>query len=93
MRGVGGDSITLEGKCDGRHTNLIDVSIQAQNSSLWRLAGMYGHSEQELEAKTWRLMKHLHAQASLPWVCLGDFMKSCSLTKKWKQHETDGSNG
>ena len=34
---------------------------------------MYGHPEERLKSETWRLMRHLRAQASLPWLCLGDF--------------------
>ena len=62
--------------------NYIDVSVQAQNSSLWRLTGMYGHLEQELKMETWRLMRHLHARAFLPWVCLGDFNEILSSDEK-----------
>ena len=25
------------------------------------------------KAETWRLMRHLHARGTLPWLCLGDF--------------------
>ena len=43
---------------------------------------MYGHLEQELKMETWRLMRHLHARASLPWVCLGDFNEILSSDEK-----------
>ena len=50
--------------------------------SLWRLTGIYEHSEEELKGETWRLMRHLHAQASLLWVCLGDFNEILSSNEK-----------
>ena len=43
---------------------------------------MYGHLEQELKMETWRLMRHLHARASLPWICLGDFNEILSSDEK-----------
>ena len=51
--------------------NHIDTRVHTYDS-LWRLTGIYQHSEEELKGETWRHMRHLHAQASLPWVCLGD---------------------
>ena len=53
--------------------NHIDVNVHTPTSPIWRLIGIYGHPEEERKTKTWRLMRHLHARASLPWVCLGDF--------------------
>ena len=48
---------------------------------------MYGHLEERLKSKTWRLLRHLRARASLPWVCLGDFNEIlCS-------EERNGRNG
>ena len=66
--------------------NHIDVRVHTHASPLWRLIGIYGHSEEELKAETWRLMRHLHARASLHWVCLGDFNEILSSNeKKWWQ--------
>ena len=62
--------------------NHIDVRVHTHASPLWRLTGIYGHLEEELKAKTWRLMRHLHARASLPWVCLGDFNEILSSKVK-----------
>ena len=56
--------------------NHIDVRVHTQASPLWRLTGIYGHPEEQRKTETWRLMRHLHALASLPWVCLGDFNES-----------------
>ena len=43
---------------------------------------MYGHPEEERKAETWRLMRHLHACGTLPWLCLGDFNEILSSDEK-----------
>ena len=62
--------------------NHIDVSMHAQTSLVWRLIGLYGHPEEELKPETWRLMRHLNARASLPWLCLGDFSELFASNEK-----------
>ena len=61
--------------------NHIDVRVHT-NGSMWRLIGIYRHLEEERKSETWRLMRHLHAQASLPWVCLWDFNEILSSNEK-----------
>ena len=51
----------------------IDVEITGDDGFVWRLTGMYGESKSGEKDKTWRLLKLLHGQASLPWICFGDF--------------------
>ena len=36
--------------------NHIDAITHTQGTPPWRLTGIYGHSEEERKAKTWRLM-------------------------------------
>ena len=43
---------------------------------------VYGHPEEERKAETWRLMRHLHACGTLPWLCLGDFNEILSSDEK-----------
>ena len=62
--------------------NHIDANICIQNSPPWRLTGVYGHPEKERKVETWRLMRHLHACGTLPWVCLGDFNEILSFDEK-----------
>ncbi|KAK9995717.1 hypothetical protein SO802_020403 [Lithocarpus litseifolius] len=62
--------------------NHIDVAVHTQSSPIWRLTGIYGHPEEERKLDTWRLMRHLHARASLPWVCLGDFNELLASNEK-----------
>ena len=62
--------------------NHIDAITHTQGTPAWRLTGIYGHSEEERKAETWRLMRHLHARGTLPWVCLGDFNEILSPNEK-----------
>ena len=39
----------------------------------WRLTGVYRESHVDKKVETWRLLRNLHHQIQLPWVCLGDF--------------------
>ena len=36
---------------------------------------MYGHPGDQRKTETWRLLYHLHARASLHWLCIRDFNK------------------
>ena len=72
--------------------NHINVSVHTQTSPIWRLTGLYGHLEEELKPKIWRLLRHLHTRASLPWVCLDDFNellasyeKMVTIVDRWLQ--------
>ena len=62
--------------------NHIDVRIHMQASLLWRLTGIYDHPEEQRKTETWRLMRQLHARASLPWICLGNFNEILASDKK-----------
>ena len=43
---------------------------------------MYGHPKKRLKNETWRLLRHLRARASLPWVCIGDFNEILCLEER-----------
>jgi hypothetical protein len=51
----------------------IDVDVVGEDSFKWRLTGIYGQPRQEMRKETWRLMRTLHHQSNLPWMCVGDF--------------------
>jgi exonuclease III len=51
----------------------IDVNVVAEYGFKWRLTGIYGQPCHELRKDTWRLMRTLHHQGDLPWLCVGDF--------------------
>nr|XP_051221192.1 uncharacterized protein LOC127339372 [Lolium perenne] len=51
----------------------IDADVTGDDGFVWRLTGVYGESKSGEKEKTWRLLKILHGQSNLPWVCMGDF--------------------
>ncbi|XP_024318899.1 uncharacterized protein LOC106866892 isoform X2 [Brachypodium distachyon] len=51
----------------------IGVEVLEQDGFKWRLTGLYGSPRTEEKKLTLRLLRTLHQQADLPWVCLGDF--------------------
>jgi hypothetical protein len=59
-----------------------DVDITENDGFKWRLRGIYGEPMVEKREETWRLLRTLHLQEKLPWVCIGDFMRSFIVLKK-----------
>jgi exonuclease III/phage terminase Nu1 subunit (DNA packaging protein) len=51
----------------------IDVNVTEEDGFKWRLTGIYGEPRQDRREETWRLMRTLHHQSNLPWLCVGDF--------------------
>jgi hypothetical protein len=51
----------------------IDVDVVEENGTKWRFTGIYSESKQGQKENTWKLLRTLHAQADLPWLCMGDF--------------------
>ena len=47
--------------------------MEQEDGTKWRLTGVYGESRQGEKEKTWRLLRTLHGQSSLPWRCMGHF--------------------
>jgi hypothetical protein len=62
----------------------IDVNVVEANGVKWRFTGIYGESKQGQKENTWRLLRTLHAQDNLPWLCMGDFNEILF------SHEKDG---
>ncbi|XP_075663176.1 uncharacterized protein LOC142632701 [Castanea sativa] len=62
--------------------NHIDANICTQNSPSWRLTGVCGRPEEERKVETWRLIRHLNARGTLPWLCLGNFNEILSSDEK-----------
>ena len=57
----------------------IDVIVTEKDGVLWRLKGIYGQLKR---IETWNLMRLLHQQVILPWICIGDFNKILSANEK-----------
>ncbi|KAL8479510.1 hypothetical protein ACS0TY_026419 [Phlomoides rotata] len=51
--------------------NHIDVEVGI--GVPWRFTGIYGHLEEGMKWKTWKLLQDLSQKSSLPWLYLGDF--------------------
>jgi hypothetical protein len=51
----------------------IDVDITESDGFKWRFTGIYGEPRADKREETWRLLRTLHLQEKLPWVCMGDF--------------------
>jgi hypothetical protein len=53
----------------------IDAKITCDNG-LWRFIGIYGEPQTDLRGKTWDVLRYLRSQDNLPWLCVGDLMRS-----------------
>jgi exonuclease III len=51
----------------------IDVNIIEDDGFKWRLTGIYEEPRADKREVTWRLLRTLHLQEKLLWVCIGDF--------------------
>ena len=60
----------------------IDVTVIEKDGVSWRLTGIYGHPEKLKHIETWNLMRLLHQQVTLPWICIGDFNEIVSVNEK-----------
>ena len=60
----------------------IDVIVTEKDGVSWRLTGIYRHPEKLKRIKTWNLMRLLHQQVTLPWICIGDFNEILSANEK-----------
>jgi len=64
--------------------NHIDVVINKGNDNAWCFTRIYGAPEIHLRFETWELIRGLHRQCPLPWLCRGDFNEIL------KSHEKSG---
>ena len=64
----------------------IDVEITGDDGFVWRLTGMYRESKSGEKEKTWRLLRALHGQSALPWMCFGDFNEILFASEKQGGH-------
>ena len=39
----------------------------------WLFTGIYGEPRMELKHRTWKLLRDLHGQRDMSWLCVGDF--------------------
>ena len=43
----------------------------------------YGHHQTQKRLESWRLLRRLHEQCSLPWLCAGDFNEILADDEKY----------
>ncbi|GMI82621.1 hypothetical protein HRI_001931400 [Hibiscus trionum] len=73
------DGLSIGWKCDCDVTLKsysrwhIDIEIKEENAVKWRFTGFYGCPEERNRTESWRLLKQLGVDQSLPWVVAGDF--------------------
>lgn len=51
----------------------IDVEVVEKDGFRWRFTGIYGEPASDKKERTWKLLRILNQQMSLPWLCAGDF--------------------
>ncbi|XP_074359807.1 uncharacterized protein LOC141699903 [Apium graveolens] len=56
----------------GYSQNHIDVKINMENGSSWRLTGLHGESNRALRFRTWDLLRNHARDSNLPWCIIGD---------------------
>ncbi|KAK1378358.1 Endo/exonuclease/phosphatase domain-containing protein [Heracleum sosnowskyi] len=56
----------------GFSQNHIDVKINMENGTSWRLTGLYGEPNRALRSRTWDLLQNLSRDSNLPWCVIGD---------------------
>lgn len=56
----------------GFSQNHIDVRINMENGTSWRLTGLYGEPNRALRSRTWDLLRNLSRDSNLPWCVIGD---------------------
>ena len=62
--------------------NHIDATINKNFEGAWRFTGFYGEPETSRRHESWDLLRHLHRQSSLPWLCAGDFNELTKQSEK-----------
>lgn len=53
--------------------NYIDATINKGKENSWRFTGFYGYPETQNHTESWRILRWLQQQITLPWLCAGDF--------------------
>ena len=60
----------------------IDAVVTGDDGFVWRLTRIYGEPQTGSKEKTWKLLRTLHGQSSLPWMCFGDFNEILFASEK-----------
>ena len=71
--------------------SVIDVTVEEQDGREWRLSCIYGEPSWDNKDRTYRLLRDLHAQSSLPWVAIGDFNEILRTEEQFGPNERDSA--
>ena len=63
----------IEVDVESSSLNHIDAIVNKTSEKPWRFIGFYGELETHRRFESWSLLRQLHRQSSLPWLCTGDF--------------------
>ncbi|XP_074289141.1 uncharacterized protein LOC141614281 [Silene latifolia] len=80
LEGMGGREATyvpyvvevLMGEGEGASVHHMDFRVRGDGGE-WRITGFYGWPSVTDRHLSWELIRLLHSQSQLPWVCIGDF--------------------
>ena len=61
--------------------NHIDCIIRGTEGA-WRFIGFYGEPITHKHHESWELLRKLHSQFNLPWLCVGDFNEIVGNSEK-----------
>jgi len=62
--------------------NQISAWVTESDGFRWLLTGFYGWPETNDRIKSWTLLSHIYSYVNGAWMCIGDFNKMLSSTKK-----------
>ena len=62
--------------------NHIDAIIDKESQAAWRFTDFYGEPETNKRHESWDLLRSLHQQSSLPWLCAKDFNEIVKQSEK-----------
>ena len=65
------DSLNLRVETSSK--NHIDRIVGGRIEGAWRFTGFYGEPITHKRHESWELLRQLHSQFNLPWLCAGDF--------------------
>ena len=66
-------NIDIEVDIESSSLNHIDATISKSSGEAWHFTGFYGEPKTHMRHESWDLLRYLHRQSSLPWLCAGDF--------------------
>ena len=72
----------IEADVETSSLNHIDVTINKNSNKPWRFTGFYRGPETQKRFESWDLLRHLHRQSSLPWLCAKDFNEITKQSEK-----------